>query len=97
MTTKVHFWVDATGNPLKLILSPDNEVDITYTKPLMLCFFESDLAQIQAVIADKGYDINEFVVYITHALEAMAVIPSRCNRKQSREHDKERYKDRRKV
>ncbi|MET4733660.1 transposase, partial [Thalassospira sp. MBR-102] len=42
---------------------------------------------------DKGYDSQEILDAIT-AMEAVAVIPPRSNRKQQREYDKEIYKHR---
>ena len=55
-----------------------------------------DTEAIRAVLADKGYDADAFVDQI-EALGAEAVIPSRKNRTQVREHDAELYKDRHKV
>lgn len=48
------------------------------------------------MLADKGYDADRFVAQI-ESLGAEAVIPSRSNRKEPREHDAELYKDRNKV
>ncbi len=45
------------------------------------------------VIADKGYDSDDFIEFII-AREAVAVIPPRVNRTESREYDKELYKER---
>jgi transposase len=45
------------------------------------------------VLADKGYDSNELVEKIK-ASGAVPVIPPRKNRKESREYDKELYKER---
>ena len=42
------------------------------------------------VIADKGYDSDDFIEFII-AREAVAVIPPRVNRTESREYDKELY------
>ena len=47
----------------------------------------------KAVIADKGYDGDAFVVKIK-AGGAEAVIPPKANRKVKREHDKHLYKER---
>ena len=49
-----------------------------------------------AVIADKGYDSDAFVAFV-EAREAEAVIPSRRNRKEQREIDRNLYADRNKV
>ncbi len=45
------------------------------------------------IVADKGYDSNDFVETI-EASGATAVIPPRSNRKKLREYDKEIYKER---
>ena len=45
------------------------------------------------IVADKGYDSNDFVDAI-EASGAAAVIPPRCNRNQPREYDREIYKQR---
>ena len=45
------------------------------------------------VVADKGYDSNEFVQMIEQA-GATDVIPPRSNRKTPRRYDKELYKER---
>lgn len=54
------------------------------------------LSDLVAVLADKGYDSNALLAYIA-SLSAEAVIPSRKNRRQQREIDRELYKDRNKV
>jgi hypothetical protein len=41
-------------------------------------------------LADKGYDSNAFVESITRS-GAIAVIPSRSNRKEPREYDRQRF------
>lgn len=48
------------------------------------------------MIADKGYDSNEFVAAVEDQ-GARAVIPPRSNRKTSREYDKILYKERNRV
>lgn len=55
-----------------------------------------DTNVVEAVLGDRGYDSDALVSYV-EAMEAEAVIPSRKNRKQPREHDKELYKERNKV
>jgi len=49
--------------------------------------------QADYILADKGYDSDHFVKIITDS-GAIAVIPSRRNRKQPRDHDKVLYKER---
>lgn len=48
------------------------------------------------MIADKGYDSNDFVAAV-EAQGAQAVIPPRSNRKTPREYDKILYKERNRV
>ena len=45
------------------------------------------------VLADRGYDSDDFVQTIT-STGAEAVIPPRRNRKEAREYDRELYKER---
>ncbi len=47
----------------------------------------------KAILADKGYDSDAIVEKI-EAAGAIAVIPSKSNRKIQRPHDKELYKER---
>lgn len=57
---------------------------------------DDDVAAVEAVLADKGYDADHLVERI-ESLGAEAVIPSRKGRREPREHDAELYKDRNKV
>ena len=50
-------------------------------------------AEVEAVLADKGYDSNAFIDEIV-AFEAEAVIPSRKGRKAPRDYDVDLYKER---
>jgi transposase len=97
-STKVHAVCDALGNPLVLTLTGGHRNDITQAEQLLdaVTLTVEDAEAIKAVLADKGYDSDRFVAQID-ALGADAVIPSRSNRKQPREHDAELYKDRNKV
>ena len=54
-TTKIQIAVDALGNPVRAILSPGNEADITHAEELI-----GDLRP-EVVVADKGCDSDEFV------------------------------------
>jgi transposase len=78
------------GNPLGFGLTPGQCADITQAEALVEPY------AVGAVIADKGYDSAAFVAYVV-AREAEAVIPSRRNRKEQREIDRNLYKDRNKV
>lgn len=61
--------------------------DITQAETLL------DGWQMQHVIADKGYDSNALVAFITQR-DAIAVIPPRSNRRQPRQYDAHLYKER---
>ncbi len=81
-----------------MTLTAGQRNDITQAEPLVASVARTvdDTEAIRAVLADKGYDSNDFVEQI-EALGAEAVIPSRKNRTVAREHDVELYKDRNKV
>ncbi len=89
-STKLHAIVDTLGNPLFLILTPGQGSDIDQAENL-IADYDAD-----AVIADKAYDSNKFIETIEES-GAEAVIPSRRNRKEKREIDKNLYKDRNKI
>lgn len=86
-STKIHIAVNEAGAPVKITLSPGQEADISHAPPLL------EGCNPKKVLADKGYDSDEFVATI-EAQGAEAVIPPRSNRKEQREYDKEAYKER---
>ena len=53
--------VDACGNPLEVIITAGNINDISVAPELIAAI---DLAETQAVIADKGYDSDKLRVQI---------------------------------
>ena len=61
MTSKIHLMVDACGNPLEVIITAGNINDISVAPELVAAI---DLAETQAVIADKGYDSDKLRVQI---------------------------------
>jgi transposase len=85
--TKLHIAVDGLGNPVEFILTGGQEADINQGPALI----EGHDAKV--VIADKGYDSDEFVATI-EASGAEAVIPPKKNRIFKREYDKHIYKER---
>jgi len=85
--TKVHVRVNGLGLPTQFVLSPGQEADITHAPALL------EGAPAAVVIADKGYDKQEFVDAIEDK-GGEAVIPSRKNSTAPREIDTDRYKDR---
>ena len=76
-------------------MTPGQCADITQAEALVEPWTEEPFA-VEAVIADKGYDSAAFVAFV-EAREAEAVIPSRRNRKEQREIDRNLYADRNKV
>jgi len=82
----VHAAVDALGNPLRFILTPGQRADVTQAEALLTGF------KPEAVIADKGFDSDDFIAYI-EALDAKAVIPPKKNRRIQRELDTNLYAD----
>ena len=90
LNTKIHALVNALGNPVRLLLGPGNEHDITKAPALIQGI------QAGAFIADKAYDSDEFVGMIKKA-GAEPVIPSRKNKKRKRTLDKNLYADRNKI
>ena len=85
--TKLHIAVDGLGNPVEFILTGGQEADINQGEALIKGH------DAKAVIADKGYDGNDFVAAI-EASGAEAVIPPKKNRKFKRDYDKHLYKER---
>ncbi len=52
--------------------------------------------QAEWVLADRGYDSQAILDHI-EAMGAVAVVPSKSNRKQQRTHDKELYRKRNRI
>jgi transposase len=86
-TTKIHAICDALGNPLKFILTAGQRNDITQAQSLMQGI------QNTLVNGDKAYDSNEFITSLA-VQQCESNIPSRANRKEPREIDKDIYKER---
>jgi len=83
--------VTGLGLPAVLLLSAGQEADVTYA-PALLGAVPAE-AEVEAVIADKGYD-SKAVVAQVEAKGAEAVIPTLKTRAVQRAIDRERYKDR---
>lgn len=75
------------GNPLRILLTGGHRHDLSQAVALL-----GDRRSTY-VIADKGYDAADFLQLIT-ARAAIAVIPPRANRKQTREYDRFVYRER---
>ena len=70
--------VDAVGNPIALSITPGQAADDTQAEPLL------EHIEAGAVLADKGYDSNALVESL-EARDITPVIPSKANRKESRQ------------
>ncbi len=87
MSTKIHAAVDALGNPVRLLLTAGQASEYGQANALIEGFGAD------YILADKGYDSDDFVQAITET-GAVAVIPSRKNRNEPRDYDRELYKER---
>lgn len=85
-SSKIHVVVDALGNPLHLILTAGQRGDAPQAIPLLEGF---DLEKV-LVLADRGYDADAIIDYIL-SQHGEAVIPSKRNRLEQREIDKDIY------
>ena len=56
LTTKIYALVDALGNPVELMFTPGQDHDLTCAEPLI------ENADPEALIGDKAYDADPFVV-----------------------------------
>jgi transposase len=90
-STKVHGAVSGLMLPVALLLSAGQEADVSHAQALLDAVPAE--AEIETVIADKGYD-SKAVVQAVEARGAEAVIPTLSTRKEQRVIDKERYKQR---
>jgi transposase len=86
-STKIHLACDALGNALRFILAGGERNDITQAANLIENF------SAEAVLADKGYDANDFIRRI-EAQNSAVVIRSKVNRKVQRTIDEHLYKER---
>ena len=86
-STKIHVSVDGLGNPLRFILTGGQQHDITQAEELIAGYAG------EHVLADKGYDAQEFRQHILE-LGMMPVIPPRSNRKAPADYDRHRYRER---
>jgi transposase len=59
LTKKIHAAVDGLGNPVRLLLTGGEAVDITQAHALI------DGFEALAIVADQGYDADAFVISIT--------------------------------
>jgi transposase len=86
-TTKIHALTDALGYPVRLILTPGQDSDITQAENLL------EGIQAEAAIADKAYDADSLIQTL-EARGTTPVIPPRSNRTTPRCCDWYVYKER---
>jgi transposase len=86
-STKVHVACDGLGKPVKIILTPGQDHDVTQGHALV-ADNEAD-----KVIADKAYDSDALIADI-ESTGAEPVIPPRSNRNTDRSYNKKDYKKR---
>ena len=85
MSTKIHTLVDALGNPVGFHLTGGEAHDLVGADELL-----PDMAA-DVLIADKAFDADKRVIEPLAAAGKTAVIPSKANRKQPREFDRDLY------
>ena len=86
--------VDSLGNPLRFILTGGQEHDITQAEDLITGFDGEYVSKMRrGVLADKGYDSQEFRRHILE-LGMTPVIPPRSNRKEPYSCDRHLYRER---
>jgi transposase len=90
LSTKIHAAVDASGKPIRLILTPGQASESRQAEALIAGF------RADAVIADKGYDADGILSAI-EAAGGEAVVPPKANRLVQRDYDKALYKERNRV
>ena len=86
-TSKIHMISDALGMPMAFCITAGERADCSQAIGLLEHF------KYEYALMDKAYDSNEIVSYI-QATGAVAVIPSKVNRKQPRDYDQHIYKER---
>jgi transposase len=91
LTTKIHARVDAQGRPVRLLISPGNDHDVTCATALL-----EGLEKRAVVIADKGYDADKVRSCIRDQ-GAIPNIPNRSNRKKKYRWKKAVYRQRNHV
>jgi len=94
LTTKIHLAALSEDVAIGIALSSGNEADCQYYAPLQ------DQARCQvnanATVLDKGYD-SDAIRYDIREHGQQDVIPSRSNRKQQWDYDRELYKQRNRI
>ena len=91
LTTKIHARVDAKGRPVRLLITPGNDHDVTAAEALL-----DGLDPRAIVIANKGYDAD-FVRAHIRAQGGVPNIPNKSNRKKRFRWTKAIYRERNHV
>jgi len=86
-SSKIHVATDALGNPIKIMVTEGNASDIACAASLLEGHVDT------TVIADKGYDSNDFLIEGLLRGCDMA-IPPKKSRNYQRDYDKHLYKER---
>lgn len=87
LSTKIHATCDALGNPTGFHLTPGQAHDLQGADVLL-----DNISEIDALLADKAYDAAQRVIERLKEANCQAVIPSKSNRTEQREYDKDMYK-----
>jgi transposase len=88
LSTKINATVDALGNPTGFHLTPGQAHDLDGADALL------PTIAADTVIADKGFDADEWVIEPLRKAGKTPVIPSKRNRKTPRDYDRDLYKAR---
>jgi phosphoglycolate phosphatase-like HAD superfamily hydrolase len=87
LTAKIHASCDALGNPTGFHLTAGQAHDLQRADALLPKIID----RIEAFLADKAYDAQKRVVDLLKSAGIEIVIPSKKNRKEAREYDKDMY------
>ena len=88
MSTKIHALVDALGNPIGFFLTGGQVHDLAGADELLPSM------QADMLLADKAFDADQRVLSPLAEAGKTAVIPSKANRKNPRDFDRDTYKAR---
>jgi transposase len=90
LTTKIHLLTDELGLPVDFLVTAGQVNDCTQAVALL------GNRKVNWVLADKGYDSQAILDHI-ETMGAVAVVPSKSNRKLQRSHDKDLYRQRNRI
>jgi transposase len=85
MSLAIHLAVDAFGLPVRMVITNGTTADCTQASILI------EGIRAEYLLADKGYDSDAIVDHAV-AQGMKAVIPSRKNRKNQRDYDRDLYR-----